>query len=171
VAKKIFKVGNGVQVDKSLEIIHGVEVPGTTGGLEADNAQPGSIFVDDTTGILYKKLVAGIGTNTWSIIASEKAPTSATGITAVGSVLDEVLVDKATSMRWNVDIEDGANNSIRTTFVLTATHDGTAIADAVATNWSIYDIVDINGGVPVWDAKSQLTGTGANQIMQLVVMG
>jgi len=167
-AKKFFRGSKGLQVDNSIAIIHGVGAPGSYGG-DPDVVAPGSLYTDDADGVLYRKHVAGTGTTVWSIVASEKAPTTVTGVTVTQVLIDEVPTKKTKSMKWTLDLEDDIAPEKRTYAEVSATHDGSDLVDAVSVQWTINNEMEMNGGVGTYTVQVKLAGSAANQTMQLWV--
>jgi hypothetical protein len=83
------------------------------------------------------------------------------------TVVDEVLVDEYGSVHWEVTVrrDDGQ----RAKFVLDAVHDGTTLADATDGQWELSGGAVTSGAVDQAKISVALSGTGASQVLQLVV--
>ena len=90
---------------------------------------------------------------------------TASGITTL-TVIDSVLVDDVKAVRWLVHVQQG--NKVQT-FEIDATHDGTASADAVDTDFTKYAKLKMNGNIVGLTVAVSLTGVAAAQTMQLTV--
>lgn len=87
---------------------------------------------------------------------------------AVGStVVDEVQVDQYGSVHWEVTVR--RTDGQRAKFSLDAVHDGTALADATDGQWELSGGAVTSGAVDQVQIAVALSGTGATQVLQLVV--
>jgi len=162
-----FGIGQGLDVDESFSIIHGVGVAGSFGG-QPDIVNQGSLYNDDSTGILYRKHAAGTGTGVWSIVGTEKAPVEVLGVTG-STLVDSIPTKKAKSMVWSVDLENDIVNTDRTFFEVRAGHDGTSTVDAVSVTFNVTGLMRIGAGAGVFNTSVVLSGAGASQTMDLYI--
>ncbi len=170
-AEQLFQVSRGVQLDDSIMFLHGAGLPGAAGG-DPDIAGIGSFYVDDNTGISYRKFIAGTGTTVWAAYATEAPELTGTANTGVYAMLDAVPTHKARSMNWHIEVEDPANSANRVSMDVHASHDGDGSVprDAVVANFSVSGITRTNAGV-TFLLDVRLSGTGTSQMMELWASG
>lgn len=92
---------------------------------------------------------------------------SQTGVTTA-TVLDAVLVDKYRSVVWLVTAFDEANQDDVRSYIVHATNDGTASADATGVDDNVFSVNKLNSNFNT-DTDVVLNGTGAAQEMRLQV--
>jgi hypothetical protein len=83
------------------------------------------------------------------------------------TVVDQVLVDQYGSVRWEITVrrDDGE----RAKWAIDAVHNGTALADATDGQWELSGGAVTSGAVDQVSISVALSGTGALQVLQLVV--
>lgn len=115
----LFEV-SGVSLDNLVHILYGTGAPGTT--QETNDAPIGSVYFD-TSGITWKKLSAGSGSDKWG----EDSVTS--GITKFNSLTGTVIVDSLLASEnatgvWAVTITRSANVADKQTVMISGSHNG-----------------------------------------------
>jgi len=90
----------------------------------------------------------------------------AAGFTTV--VIDSFLVDSLKFVEWSILMEDSANASNCVGVKLSAMHNGTPTADATQVDETDYAELDLGTDINA-DFQVQLSGTGASQIVQLIL--
>jgi hypothetical protein len=78
-SQDFFRVERGVELDESVQMLQGAGAPGAAG--DSSLAPVGSTYQDNSTGDLYTKITAGVGTNKWQKMASESYVNNAVGAT------------------------------------------------------------------------------------------
>lgn len=61
---EFFRILRGLELDETVRIIQGAGLPGSSS--DTDTALRGSLYMDNTTGIAYSKVLNGTGTDKWS---------------------------------------------------------------------------------------------------------
>jgi len=84
-------------------------------------------------------------------------------------VVDRVSTDAHLAAQWLVVVSDTANNAIRESFTVNASHNGTAAADATTSDHSRYGRVKSQGGVAGLRVSTAVPGVGVNQHLELSV--
>lgn len=166
-SQKLMHVGVGLNLDDSISFLHGAGVPGSSGGFP-DQAKPGSLYSNDTDGNLWTKFRSGIGVDKWRKIEGIIPPSSVSNVISE-QVIDFVSVDDISLMKWIVEAKLASNQSIKYVAEITATHDGTETADATRADFSEYSVVGMNGTIPGLNISVDVSGSGVNQILRLVV--
>lgn len=145
-AKSLFRVGLGVNIDNKVWHIAGSGVPGGT--TETDNAPKGSLYHNTDTGASFKKITAGAGTDKWS------------------EQVDKAYVDSvASGLSWReparvIDATTYADQAAAEAAVNTGTIDGVAIADG---DRILFTGIQSPGGKNVWTV-SGTPGAGATLV-------
>jgi hypothetical protein len=88
-----------------------------------------------------------------------------TGITALATV-DEVNVDAVCSCKWLICAFEEATPANKQSMEVYAMHDGTATADATATDETVYAKLKVGSNFNL-DISVDVNGTGAAQTMRL----
>lgn len=93
-AMSMFRVTKGIELD-NIQILEGSGAPGAAG--DPSLAPIGSLYLDNTNGDLFTKVAAGVGTNKWSVLATEsyvdtEITTVTNMVTALGNAFNYVGV-------------------------------------------------------------------------------
>lgn len=67
-AMSMFRVTKGIELD-NIQMLEGAGIPGASG--DSSLAPVGSLYLDNTNGELFTKVAVGVGTNKWSVMATE----------------------------------------------------------------------------------------------------
>jgi len=67
-ALDFFRITKGLELD-NIQLLEGSGVPGAAG--DTSLAPVGSIYTDESNGDLYTKVLAGVGTNKWELLATK----------------------------------------------------------------------------------------------------
>jgi len=103
-----------------------------------------------------------------AIAANSLGRSVQTGVTAA-TVIDSVLVDDYQTAKWFVTVFDEGDPTQKESYEVYATHDGTASADATEVDWNQTSKLKLNGQIIGLTMSVTITGTGAAQVMNLVV--
>ena len=78
-SQDFFRVERGIELDESVQILQGSGIPGAAG--DTSLAPVGSTYQDNSTGAVFSKISAGVGTDKWQKLASEEYVNNAVGAT------------------------------------------------------------------------------------------
>jgi hypothetical protein len=161
------EVGLGLSIDNAFSFIHGDGAPGASGGMP-DESSPGSLYVNDTNGSLWRKVFTGSGVDKWSQIPALTTPNGVNNYNGL-QVLDQYLVDDINFGKWLVEVSLTSDKSRRYVGEVNSAHNGTDSADATRVDYNTYGILQLGTAIPGLSITVELDGTGANQTVQLKV--
>ena len=163
---KSFHVKNGLIIgdqfdkDNGVGMIKGSGVPGGDAG-EQDSAGLGMIYVDVTSGDLYKKnAVSGNDASDWGLIGADQSK-KLSAITS-NTPLDDVFVRNIKGVEWEVEVEKVGEESSRVYFKLFVGHNATLTADATSVDYTEFASLCLGNDFD-YSYTMALGGTGAAQ--------
>lgn len=165
-AADLFDVRQGLAIDEEFQILKGATPPGNDDGTNA--AGSGSLYLQDT-GAVWKKITAGTGEATWSELADKESAIRIEGVASTGVVLDQVRVDAADQFAWEVTAINETDPANKLSVLIHMAHNGTGAADATQLMYSLSSVIRVGAKIPGLGIIGTLSGTGANQTMNLHV--
>jgi len=170
-ARELFNVEKGFgicEIDggSAFEILQGVTAPGGDGA-EQDAAPLSSLYSQNGTSNLYKKVANNGDMADWELLAGGQNQELEAGVSTTATVLDSLLIDECRSAIWLVTAFDEANPDSVSSQLVHATNNGTATLDATVIDDNLFS-KNAEGSFNR-EIATVLTGAGAAQEMQLVV--
>lgn len=105
-----YGVKRGIRIDGTIDILHGIGIPGNT--IDTNDAAVASIYLNDSTGILYTKTSAGYGTARWSSSTSTGQVLYSESVNAQTAAPPSAQADNSVAIGAGAQTDSSAINSI-----------------------------------------------------------
>lgn len=154
-----------------IDLIFDAGAPIGTSG-ETDLATIGSIYMDNTNGLIYTKIASTSSASDWQtyLVTAEQTFSQANAVGVTPVELDSVLVDDVLACEWELHVRHDSTPANVRAVKIWATHDGTVSADAVNVDDTAYGKLKLGGNF-TYSYSVELNGTGASQTMRIMVAG
>lgn len=166
-AEQLFEVSVGLSLDNAVQMIYGSGAPG--GNAETDGAPIGSSYNNTLDGSKWQKVANINDTSGWVELAGKDAAIVVEHIASTGVILDQVPTQKATEFAWMVTAINEGDLANKYSCLIHMSHNGTAEIDATNVTFDQSSILRQGAKIAGLQIRGTLTGTGAQQFMNLHV--